>query len=174
MIEVIEKVPHDLLSLQEVKSHLRIEHSDEDLYLQDLIKVATAWVENYLNRSLLRRKLRLVWQKTQKAIMYNKIFLPFPPIINIESIKNLTKDQKIKRVSHDVQNIIPLIMVSEEHDKVEIIYNAGYGEYPNDVPPDIRHGTLMALQTLYERPSENLERAPFTQVLKCYRTTSLA
>ena len=45
MYDVIKKSEIPVVSLQQVKAHLRLDHAEDDDYLLHLITVATEWVE---------------------------------------------------------------------------------------------------------------------------------
>jgi len=49
------------IDLSEVKSHMRVDGTDEDTYITTLIRAATSLVEDYLERSLITQKWRKTW-----------------------------------------------------------------------------------------------------------------
>ena len=55
MLTLLEPSGIDVVSLAEVKAHLRLDQPYEDDYLQTLIQSATEHVEQYLGRSLIAK-----------------------------------------------------------------------------------------------------------------------
>jgi len=49
----------ELLTLEEVKSYLRVEHSEEDFFLAMLIQSSVSYCETYLNRPLITTNMTL-------------------------------------------------------------------------------------------------------------------
>lgn len=75
-----------VVSLSDAKLHLRVDHDDEDTYIDGLIESAAAEIDSprgWLGRSLLTKTLRL----TLDSAPPHTIYLPGPPIQSIESVK---------------------------------------------------------------------------------------
>ena len=53
MFDVIKRTETPVVSLQQVKAHLRLDHAEDDEYLLYLISVATEWVEELIESPLL-------------------------------------------------------------------------------------------------------------------------
>jgi hypothetical protein len=62
MLTVLKPAEIEVVSLVEVKAHLRLDHSFEDDYLLMVIQAATQSVETYLGKSLISRTWQLLWQ----------------------------------------------------------------------------------------------------------------
>ncbi|MFU0824060.1 head-tail connector protein [Clostridium sp.] len=59
-IKVIEEIGPDIVTLEEVKGHLRVEHNDEDAYITSLIKVATEYCENFTGRVIKQKTVEVI------------------------------------------------------------------------------------------------------------------
>lgn len=150
------------LTLIQLKSHLRIEHPDEDDYLNFLIEGATETVQNYIGRSLLHQ----VWQRTfsyeQKTpgrlrrlpILPILIPLSFPPLITIKTVKGTNSNRKSREVSNytlSYRGDSPFLEVKEPFTRIDVTYEAGYGERPDIIPADIRQAILQLASLCYQK-----------------------
>lgn len=175
------------VGISEVKAHLRLDHAHEDEYLIALIQSAAGFVEEYLGRSLLTQVWRLVWEKEkpyppQLSTGLGDISsaqLAYPPFRTIISVNRLLPNgskQPIRRHCLELNHQIPRLVFAESHEPVEIVYEAGYGEKPTDIPPAIRHAILMFVADFYEhRESESQgPNAIARDMLDTYRIVRLA
>ena len=142
----------DLLSLDDVKRHLRIEHPHEDEYIKTLIYSATDLVEKYIGRSLLIKTWCLTWHtKGRKGV--EEIPLPNPPLVDIEKVDVVSKDHvrlPVRRYGLDTSGQIPILSCLVREAIVEVFYQSGYSETPRHVPAAIRQAALLAVGDLYE------------------------
>lgn len=175
MLKTIETADIQVVSLEEVKTHLRLEHPEDDQYLIHLIETATDYIENFLNRSLIIQKYSFINQGTKRSDNLFEIRIPRPNIVNVDSVFLIRGNAGhfiVKRYQLLDTDISPkLILNKEENDLVEVIYQAGYGYYPKNIPSSIRHSILEIVADLYEnRGTERIERSDFYKnLLKPYR-----
>jgi uncharacterized phiE125 gp8 family phage protein len=77
----------DVVSLEDAKAHLRVDHDDDDDLIQQLIDAATARVDGrdgVLNRALVDQ----TWEyKFDGFPCGTDIAVPLPPLIEVESVK---------------------------------------------------------------------------------------
>jgi len=93
-LAVVEAPTEDVLDLDDLKLHLRIDHDDEDTYLMELAQAAVDEIDTprgWLGRSLAKRTLRL----TLDDLPPSKIYLPGPPIISVESVEYRNLDDEL-------------------------------------------------------------------------------
>ena len=186
MITSVKAPEITVVSLAEVKAHLRLDQSYEDEYLEGLILTATSVVEQYLGRSLLFQTWQALWCRseeqpqnlTSKIPATVRIDLVYPPLIEILSVNALLPNNgknPIKRYFLDGNRLIPQVQVANQYEAVEVIYQAGYGNYPKNVPSAIRHAVLLSITDLYEnRGTTNLaENTMFQSLLQPYRIMRL-
>lgn len=149
--ECIWKAPNEPLSLSEVKQYLRIEGSDDNAIVKDLILAVTHITEKYLNSSLLRQQWRLVYDK----YIPSSILLPMGPIMEILSVRSFGRDGLPTKHSSDyyylngrkTRLLFDANIIASE---IEIDYLAGYGHNPSDVPPAIKDGMLYHIASIYD------------------------
>lgn len=141
------------VGLDEVKKHLRLDHSFEDDYLEHLIKVGTLQVEKYLGRSLIKQTWQLVCHNHGGGRETNEIRLPNPPILDVVSIHALYPNEVKKPIKRYMVNSslqVPVLTVGSSFDVIEVIYDTGYGAGADSVPYDLKQAILIAISELYE------------------------
>jgi uncharacterized phiE125 gp8 family phage protein len=150
-VTLIKPEELDLLGLDEVKHHLRIEHEHEDEYLKALIRAATHVVEEYLGRALLMKTWCLTWRVRGNGGV-EEIPLPKPPLVDVIKVSALFPNQTrvpIRRYSLDT-SLMPVLSCFPKGPVVEVVYQSGYSDFPKHVPMAIRQATTLAVADLYE------------------------
>jgi uncharacterized phiE125 gp8 family phage protein len=160
MLEKLEKSHQLCVSLQQVKAQLRLDTADDDAYLEQLIQSGTTWVENHIGRSLMAQTWRLA---VKLPLSYNLkckgIKIPKTPLLALRSVICIPKDRRhrhnmMKDTTLQEEGDHTLLFVkrwpNEGEGIMEIIFTAGYGERPDDVPADIRQAILNHVTCLYE------------------------
>lgn len=161
MLTLVKKADLSPISLSQIKTHLRLDHSDEDEYLTQLIETASQLVEAYLGRSLMRQTWELLWQKSDDALTCltpqrskpTRIALKFPPfvqIVRLESILESNQLTPIKRYEIDVMHDMPFLVIGSIYEKVRVVYESGYGDFPHDVPGPICQAIMATVTEYYE------------------------
>lgn len=141
------------LTLEEVRSYLRISSQQEDEVLLTLISTARAHVERITGRALLKQQWQMdlkppyprsspLVQRRESNIIIHLLKLP---LLGIKAVKVRGKAVSYRREENKI--ILPTIFMEED---IRITYWAGYGETPAAVPPDLKMSVLMAVRCLYE------------------------
>jgi uncharacterized phiE125 gp8 family phage protein len=140
-----------MFSLDEVKRYLRVDFNDDDVLIDSLITAATNHVEQHLGRTLLKTRYKLAWQccRNEQYLDYFVVHLPMGPAISVEKVFDCHRQEKLKRVSVDLESNKPNVMFACNHEHLLIEYTAGYGETPECVPAEIRQATLSIVAELY-------------------------
>lgn len=157
--------PTEVVSLDEAKRHLRVDHDDDDVYITMLVVAAAAWLDGpagWLARALGVQTLELVsadfgWDSF--------IPLPYPPLIDIVSVTYVDPDGVPQIMSSaDYQQIgcgLSAVggsgswpAVQCQSDAVRIQYRAGYGVSPdyskNEIPMPVKVAMLMLVGQWYQ------------------------
>ena len=154
MLQLLSAPPVSLVGIHEIKNHLRLDHSHDDSYLESLISVATAMVEEYCGQSLLIKKWRQISQHDMtKGVAGEiiKIFLRYPPLVDIESVFILDEKgqhKQTKRYYLNQKGTIPFIEIGASGRAIEVTYTSGYGVYPANINPTLRHSVLLVASQL--------------------------
>lgn len=164
--------PMPLISLEQAKLHLRVDHTDEDEMIAVYLDAAMAYVDGpggLLGRQLMPAEYRMVLSDFSRVLC-----LPFPPTIAVTRISYLDTsgvetvlDPSVYRVTglNDRQEGARVVLgaaqtwptvYSEEGwpDRVFVEFSAGY-ENPSSpadhpVPGSIRQAVLMLMADFYE------------------------
>jgi len=156
------------VSLSEVKAQLRIEHSDEDTYLDRLIDVAVATVDakGVLGQCVITQ----TWAQWLPQTPNREITLQLGPVQSVDAVKYYDTDgvlQTDSLVNFDIFGL-PFSKVIKPKtgfnwpvsqvrpDSIKIEFTAGYGGTSADVPDTIRHAMLMLISYWYENRENEL------------------
>ena len=148
------------LLLDEVKTHLRIDHDTEDESLQALIAAARESCESFTGRALITRTYSLYldsWPEVQLA-------LPRPPLVSVVEINTYDEANAVTVFSSsgyfvDTAGAPARIVLKDgvsppeagrAASGIEIRFKAGYGTTPQSVPAPLRQGMKQMAAYLYE------------------------
>lgn len=157
------------LTLEEVKTYLRISSDQEEEYLSSLITSARAYVENATGRALLKQKwvmqIKPPYPRVSPLIKCERenleIDLPYPPLLEVESVKT-----GMQEVPFTVEENKALLSPSLWNKEISVTYWAGYGETPASLPPDLKMAVLMATGFFYDHQKVDL---PLLSPFKVFR-----
>ncbi|CAO5675549.1 MAG: hypothetical protein HEEMFOPI_01094 [Holosporales bacterium] len=165
MLKIIDKLDHLPVTLEAVKTHLRIEEAHDDDYLLHLIETATAYVEQHTNRFLLTKKIHYIGQAKQHADGAFCLNLPggcIQDILSVYMIVDHAHRQLIKRFYVRDTDISPKLMIYGKGDIYEVTYTSGYGDHAHAIPSPLRHAILLVIADLYEnRGNEQFSQSDF-------------
>lgn len=149
------------ITTAEAKTHLRVDFSDEDTYIDTLIASARKYCEAYCNRVFITQ----TWIQLEDE--FNDVIeLKVNPVISLTSLKyyDTNESQQTltdntanfqKRFNRDVAKIyegttndFPNIS-TKWVEPIEITYVCGYGA-ASAVPDDIKHAIKLMVAHLYE------------------------
>lgn len=157
--------PEIIVSLDEAKRHLRVEHGEDDAYIDGLIAVAQGHIDGpdcWLGRSIGVQVLELRGPSFQ-GFTGGGIVLPYGPVLDLQSVvyraadgASVTLDASAYRLDDDAllpadDRMWPVTQLRS--DAVRVRYRAGYpkaGEpAKTTVPAPIRHAILLMVGDLY-------------------------
>jgi len=144
----------------EVKAHSRIDISDDDLLIQTKILAVRQMVERNFDLALITQTwtMYLDWLPTYCIEIWKR------PVQKVNSVKYLDADgvsQTLASNQYDVDvnarppRITPAINASWPYVQprpaaVAVEFDAGYGDKPSDVPPNVVQYLLFKVADLYE------------------------
>ena len=147
------------LSLTDVKHHLRVDSSDDDAYLTQLIVAARTHVEAVTQSALISRTLEWVGDDFPGCIELEQ-----PPLISVTSVKYIDGagvEQTVSTSIYTVDADSRPGRVFEAYGQswpsprdipnaVRVRYVAGFGATENDVPEPIRLAMKVLIASWYD------------------------
>jgi uncharacterized phiE125 gp8 family phage protein len=156
-VRVITPPASPVVALADAKKHLRVEHDDDNDYIETLVAAATGWLDGpagWLGRALGVQVLELIADEFGTC----PIALPFPPHISMTSVKYIDAagvETTIVNTDYELVDgfLRPVWGTSWpsarcQSDAVRIRYQAG--NTGNDIPKAIKVAILMLVAQWYE------------------------
>jgi uncharacterized phiE125 gp8 family phage protein len=145
------------LTLQEVKDHLRVTHSDEDALITALIQATREAVENYTNRQLMPATYEGIADKLEP------FSLPKAPFSELLSIEYTASNGQLTPLSAEDYTVleggVPAVLLvkkpadyAETLNGVRITFTAGY----TNVPESLKAAMKLLIGHLYENREETI------------------
>ena len=157
-LQIVTPPANEPVSLNEAKSHLRVEHDADDDLITALIVAAREWVENYLNRAIITQTRKL----TIDRFPIYPLRLSGRPIQEITSIKYTDSEgtegtvdsgeyylTDSGEVALDYNGQWPSVILRGP-ESIHITYDCGYGASLSSVPQCVRQAVLLLIGTWYE------------------------
>jgi uncharacterized phiE125 gp8 family phage protein len=164
--KVVVRPANAPITLAEAKSHLRVDHDDDDDLIAGMIEAATGYAEQFLGRALIDQTIDL-YVDAFPASGSLTIAIPRPPLIEIEGVFYTSGGSELEftgfavdAVSQPARIYLPVSgswpTTDTTPNAVRIRYRAGYldtGVSPpaDDVPKAIIAAIKLYLGTLYEQ-----------------------
>lgn len=172
MIEVIEPPATRIVTLEQMKRHLRVDHDDDDELIEAYIVAAEHRVDGptgITGRAFRPQRLRYSFHSFS-----SRICLPFPPLISVDSLSYLDSNGDVQFFLEEDQwrvvgvgseqggAILPLygvewpsLLTTTDPDLVRVEFTAGYyaPNSPDDdrVPATIKHAIKLIVGDWYEQ-----------------------
>lgn len=150
-----------LISLNDAKLHLRVDHSDDDTLIGNLVSAASSHLDGY--SGVLGRALITQTWKIEADGFSDPFRLPVGNFLGVTSVKYYDANNAQQTLATSVyaaltDHLGPFICLKPSQvwpaiytrrDAVEVIWTAGYGPTANDVPAGIRHAALLLIGHWY-------------------------
>lgn len=154
--------------VDDLKAHLRIDHTDQDVMLEGLIEAATLHVESVQNRSL----LSTTWDLYLDAWPQGRdILLPRAPLQSVVSVVHIDDEGTETTMPSsgyfvDLYSSPGRIVLSDAGQwptrdlrpaaGIRIRFVAGYGDSPEAVPADKRHLVKLLAAHWFDNPEPEI------------------
>jgi uncharacterized phiE125 gp8 family phage protein len=171
VVTIVEPPAERMVTLDEAKAHLRVDHDDDDALIEAYILAAEQRIDGprgICGRCFQPQKLRVAFHSFGECIE-----LPFPPLISVDSITYLdsngdeqtfaeTGNWRVIGVgSEQGASIVPLygvewpsLLATADPDLVRVTFNAGYiatsSPENNKVPETVRAAVKLIVSDWYE------------------------
>lgn len=157
-LSVVTAPAEEPVSLAEAKTHLRVEHDDDDAYISALISAARESAEQYLHRALITQTLKMSLDAFPAVIR-----LPRSPVQSITSIQyvddagetqtldasdyRLDKESIVARIEPAYGETWPT--TRPVSNAVTVTFVAGYGA-ASAVPAPVKQAMKLHIGTYYD------------------------
>ncbi|APR98894.1 head-tail connector protein [Wolbachia endosymbiont of Folsomia candida] len=149
------------VTLEEVKSFLRIENDQDDKLISSLIFGATDYAEWHMGKSLVKQ----TWQISCEDYVPRRLYLSYGPVREI--ISATTKEKRsLNYYFSDIGSYIEFHNCLNTK-RVDVIYEAGY----ENIPEQIKLGIMQHVSDVYRNRSEvNSNLSGIKEVYSPFRT----
>jgi len=146
-----------VIELEEVKNHLRVDGTTDDGLIGDYLAAAIDAAERFMNRPLITQTLKLTLDEFPAS---REIEIARVPVQSVSSVKYYDVDGAQQTLSSDdyfVDTATEPARVRLKPDEswpdlddgrpgaVEVTFVAGYGDTPEDIPGQIAQGILFTV-----------------------------
>lgn len=146
----------------QAKVHLRVTHSDDDTYIDALIKAARMSVEHFCDRALINQ----TWVATFKTTDKERLRIPKAPLVSVTSVQYRdttdgslqTASSSTYEVNTDAQPGVVKFSTVPDYDSsyenpIRVTFVAGYGASSTDVPDSFIHAIKLLVSHFYQHRS---------------------
>lgn len=148
------------VSLTELKTHLRVDHDEDNARLEGLITTARQAVERDTGRSLITQ----TWELRLDAWPSRAIALPHPPVQSVSGItyvdsSGVTQTWSSTEYAVDIYSVPGLVRLAYGYSwpnirgderGIAVTYVTGYGASGTNVPYELRQAVLLRAQMEYD------------------------
>ena len=160
------------ITLDEAKTHLRVDSAEDNALITGLITTARLFVENWTCRKLITTLIEKIYD-----VPIDSFALPSPPLQEVTKIEIVNDAGEKTEVSSALYNVDPSVdtpgrvqlktgSVWPDHREFAsfiVTFKAGYGDNPSDVPEMLRQAVLQILAHYYEnRESQEIPKGIYT------------
>ncbi|MDR3187465.1 MAG: head-tail connector protein [Holosporaceae bacterium] len=169
-LNLIKKPESEIISLQETKNYLRIDHDFDDTLIVNTIKSTREALESIIQKSILKQTWEYALDKCSICNFdfgesdYPTIFcdiikipLPKPPIIKIVSVMIGEKEQKegkysVEKINHKFCLCISYGKSISHRNRISIkvVYEAGIADKVENIPYQLKLANLMLVANAYQ------------------------
>lgn len=169
--KVIVAPTHEPLSLSVVKSHLRVDGSDEDTLITALIASVRDWTERYLGRALLMQTITETYDGSPEV---SNVGLRICPVqsdgLSVTYLDADGAEQTLDAADYSLVTALEPNVLTLKSDKTwpdtsgevgdfKITYKAGYTD-PSEVPGAIKAAMLLMIGDLFEKREDSVKTMP--------------
>ena len=157
-ITITTPAAQEPVTLTQAKDWMRVDGTNQDTVITDLITDARVWAEEYTRRSFIDRALDVTLDSLPPVGA--DLYLPFPPVSVLSSVNyDDTSGQTFPidvvteievEPSFGLVRVLPGFSWPQDVRKVNFKYTAGFGSDPPDVPGAVKRAILIAIAQMFE------------------------
>lgn len=151
LLERVSLPASEPITLAEAKLFLRVDGTEDDALITDIISAVREVAEQHLRASLVTQSWMLAFDDAAPE----KTELSMGPVVSVTSVKLVQADASESVMSASLyhlsstRDVLVFDQAALAH-RVEITYAAGYGD-ATDIPQPIRQGMLVHAASLYSQ-----------------------
>lgn len=162
-LSILDQPETEPLTLEQVRSHLRLSQTDDDSELSTLwIPAARREIEKAIGVALITQTLRLTLDHFPLSFPGHAIELPIGPVQSVASITYYDTDNVLQTVDDEdylVETTTGRVVPAEgctwpatfdRPGAVRVNFVAGFGDAAADVPAGLRSAMLIQVREMYE------------------------
>jgi hypothetical protein len=165
----IEQPANEIISLEETKNYLRIDHDFDDSLINMLIKSTRQAMESIIQKSIMKQKWQYIidsrsacnleaGESNYPSIFCNQIIIPLPkpPVVDVISVT--IGEVEIPKQKYSLEQINGKFCVcfdrskfisSRKNIQIKIVYEAGIANDPNEASSQLKLANLMLVANAY-------------------------
>lgn len=143
---MITKVKSDyLIGLSEAKQHLRVDTTDEDAYISNLIKAAVGMAENYIQKDIVPTVNTLVMNDFSGTL----VEIDEGNFVSLTSVKDAGNNSLTYSELEIFDSFFRFELDASQNDAtINVVFNTGFSN--TTLPATIRQAVLIKLADLYD------------------------
>jgi uncharacterized phiE125 gp8 family phage protein len=156
------------VTIEEMKTHLRVTHSDDDQYITALTLAATTWAEQFQRRVYIKRSMVMQLDRFPGGNgIIRPVYSPLDSVTSIQYVDSAGATQTVDSDDYRVDTVTEPGRIAPAFSKVwpvtrsvigavTVTYEAGY-ESIGAVPDHIKHAVKLIVGHFYENREETTE-----------------
>tara|TARA_Y100000004_G_scaffold196046_1_gene264837 strand:- start:424 stop:1008 length:585 start_codon:yes stop_codon:yes gene_type:complete len=153
-----------VVTTAEAKTHLRVDNSDDDTLIANLIVAATQAAQNYTNRFFINHSVRMdcdTWDETEyfyKSPIFSSTQVEYygtsATVYDVWDSSNYIVDKVHEPARLLLQEDKTYPDLADRKAAIKLTYVSGYGTAASDVPQGIKQAVLLMVGNWYENRQE--------------------
>jgi hypothetical protein len=141
MYKILQQAAYEFITLEHLKAYLKIEHDDEDYFLEQALRSSIEFAERFLNIALTLKSIEFSYDNVYGALR----LLPLHPFKQLTKVTCEQEDVTRRCYIGQHQRGI----CSKVHGKLVVCYECGLTK--DEVPSSIVQGVLAHASSIFER-----------------------
>lgn len=146
-LTLIEASKKNIVSLEEAKNYLRVDHEFDDGLINVLIKATQEALETIIQKSLVKTTWKYEIDTFGESLEGNCIMLPKIPVIKILEVS--VGGKKVENCEYKLEKSKLYFKNSVNKFPIVITYEAGIANTVEEVPYQLKLANLMLISTAY-------------------------
>jgi len=161
-VKVVTDAASEPVSTSDMKTYLKVDYSDDDTLIAELVKSARQMVEGYLGRKIGSQTLKAHWTAYPKLLR-----LPYAPIISVANVVKIDDNTSTTLTLNTDYFLLGdddkyIQFGAKGSTALEVNYTAGYTTVPSPILTAIKR----TVAKMYEFRGDDIEESPMDLVTR--------